>query len=223
MKNRYKILLLALLVGFSGFTTAQEATSNRVYLFDTFKPSTVKMKNGSRAETAFNYDGNKQEMVYYVNDQLMILDGIEKIDTIYIEKRVFIPFRKNFREIIRLSSGELQIDWKIKRLYLGKKGAYGMITHTGTVEKVNPGSLTGYLSNQPSDNQSNQIYETVFKNEYYLLREGKPMKFTSLKSLLKLFSENNHSSIEAYTKDQKINMDIPEDVIKVAEYCINLK
>lgn len=91
-----KVKILCLLFSFllfskSGVVYAQETSGGRAYLFDAFKPATVKMKNGSRATSTFNYDGKKQEMVYYANNQLMILDGIQQIDTIFIEKRMFIP------------------------------------------------------------------------------------------------------------------------------------
>lgn len=222
-----KVKILCLLFSFllfskSGVVYAQETSGSRAYLFDAFKQATVKMKNGSRAEATFNYDGKKQEMVYYANNQLMILDGIQQIDTIFIEKRMFIPAGKGFREVVRLSKGVLQIDWKISRLYAGKKGAYGQVTHGGTVQNINPGYLSGYLSTQSTDNKSDQVFTTVLKNEYYLLTKGKPIKFNSLKTLLKLFPEDLHPAIISYVKDEKLSMDVPEDVHKLAEFCVNL-
>ena len=75
MKASILYLLFAfILAPISGTLFAQEA-GNRVYLFDSFKPATVKMKNGSKASASFNYDGSKREMVYYDKEQLMVLTG----------------------------------------------------------------------------------------------------------------------------------------------------
>jgi hypothetical protein len=79
---------------------AQEA-GNWVYLFDSFKPATVIMKNGSKASASFNYDGSKREMVYYDKEQT---DGAGRVGAgrYYLYRKPEIcPFQQKFREFVR--------------------------------------------------------------------------------------------------------------------------
>ena len=215
MKASILYLLFAfILAPISGMLFAQEA-GNRVYLFDSFKPATVKMKNGSKASASFNYDGSKREMVYYDKEQLMVLDGLEQVDTIFIENRKFVPFQQKFREVVPLTEGELQIDWSMKRIFLGKKGAFGQVSHSGTVQNINPGYLTGYLSTQHSNEGSNQVYTTVLKNT--------PKKFNSLKTFMSHFPENQQTQLADFIKNEKVDFNVPEDVAKLAGFAVTLE
>lgn len=223
MKASILYLLFAfILAPISGTVFAQEA-GNRVYLFDSFKPATVKMKNGSKASASFNYDGSKREMVYYDKEQLMVLDGLEQVDTIFIENRKFVPFQQKFREVVPLTEGELQIDWSMKRIFLGKKGAFGQVSHSGTVQNINPGYLTGYLSTQHSNEGSNQVYSTVLKNTYYLVQKSKPRKFNSLKTFMSHFPENQQTQLADFIKNEKVDFNVPEDVAKLAGFAVTLE
>ena len=70
-------------------------------------------------------------------------------------------------------------------------------------------------------NHSADIYKQKNQNDYYLLLDGSLKKVTTLKQILKLFPDHK-ADIEAFVEKQQIKMQIPQSVLELLDYCLNL-
>lgn len=89
MKITY-IGLIILLSGISINTKGQN--TNHHFIFDQFRKATVLYKNQKRTHATLNYNNATEEMIYTSQEgKNMALYPIDQIDTIYFDKRKFIP------------------------------------------------------------------------------------------------------------------------------------
>jgi hypothetical protein len=95
---------------------------------------------------------------------------------------------------------------------IGSIGALGQVTQA-KVDRV-------YSSKSWRD-RSSDIYKLKNQNDYYLLLDGSLKKVTTLKQILKLFPEYK-VEIETFVREQKTNMQMPQSVLDLLDYCLNL-
>lgn len=81
-----------------------------------------------------NYDASEGKMYFMQGKDVMELTSTQNIDTISWGSRKFIPFSKRFLEVYNSPNGKIYIDWVIKDLVIGKKGAYGLQTQGGVTK-----------------------------------------------------------------------------------------
>lgn len=177
------------------------------------------MNNKSKVETLLNYDAANRNMEYMNKTEKMILTGLEELDTVFIDSRKFIPVgRTVFLEVIPVSNGIVYINWLLKQQIPGKLGAYGQTTQ-GSVETLD----INFIKQQAGieERKSADVHKQYNENEYWLFRNNKPVKFKNKKSLLKLFP-GKESSIENFIKENKIDINDPESVVKLTDYCLGL-
>jgi len=213
MKNIFFYLILILSCSFS-IAEAQEISKQNPNLFSDYEAGKVLMKNKAIINASLNYDCVNKEMNYLENGQRMALQGLNTIDTIYIAGRTFIPYNTIFLEQIPVNQYILYIDWKTKVTDGGKKGAMGMISHTGTVEKLD----VKRMQNEGVDNTGNSLYKLTPENVYYLRIDGKTRKFNSIKSFCKLFPKTLEKDIQSFFSKEKLDIQNPKDVEKLVEY-----
>ena len=84
------------------------------------------MKNGAKTNALLNYDGSNRKMKFKQQDEIMILTNTQAIDTVFIASHKFIPYSRNFLEVVEMPNGNLYIN-----------GLTGGITTTPT-EKSKP-------------------------------------------------------------------------------------
>lgn len=198
---------------------AQQPVEKRLYLFDEFADGRVLFKNGSSTPAKLNYDAANREMTYYQAGELMVLGGTQQIDTVFIAGRKFIPAGRVFLEIQPLIRGELFINWKLKPVYRGKTGVYGVVTQSASVRHIN----TNYLNHTSFERQTADVYSAASQNEYWIKLSDKPVKFKDRKSLLKLFPAAKRPLIEAFMKEHGIDMKRTIDVMETVDYCLSLE
>jgi len=175
------------------------------------------MKNKARLSTTFNYDASNQEMLFQQGDNRFIVTNGHEIDTIYISGRKFIPYKNRFLEIRKEEKGEIIIDWKIKEVYLGKKGAYGQITQAN-VDVIN----TNYFQNNVYENQSADVHKIVYQNEYAFTYNTKKIRFKNQKQLINALPAHKES-LNEFLKTEKIDFQNIPDIIRLINYCMQLK
>lgn len=198
---------------------AQQPVEKRLYLFDEFADGRVLFKNGSSTPAKLNYDAANREMTYYQAGELMVLGGTQQIDTVFIAGRKFIPAGRVFLEIQPLIRGELFINWKLKPVYRGKTGVYGVVTQSASVRHIN----TNYLNHTSFERQTADVYSAASQNEYWIKLADKPVKFKDRKSLLKLFPAAKRPLIEAFMKEHGLDMKKTIDVMETVDYCLSLE
>lgn len=212
--KRLRFFLFILLT----FTVLGVTAKKRIFLFEEFTPGRVLMRNGAHIDVSLNYDASYREMLYMQDGQLTILLNTQDVDTIFIDHRKFIPINRAFLEICQLPNGLLSINWKLKKVFKGYKGAYGQVTQSHVVS-INTNAF------QPATNyeqQSVDVTECQNKNQYWVAIDGKPRKFTNKKSLIRLFS-NHKKKIENYWVSNSCSFTKPALIIKLVDYCLGLK
>ena len=111
-----------------------------------------------------------------------------------------------------MKNGTAFIHWQIKSVNIGSIGALGQITQA-KVERV--------YSSDTWRTPNADIYKLKNQNDYYLLLDGSLKKVTTLKQILKLFPDYK-ADIEAFVEERQINMRMPQAVLDLLDYCLNL-
>lgn len=210
------LILLFIMLGLSASGTGN-AQKKSIYLLNDFTQGTVLMKSGAKTSASLNYDASNRKMKFRQQDETMILTNTGEVDTIFIASHKFIPYNRNFLEVIELPNGNLYINWLLKELYKGRTGAYGYANQSTTTTSIN----TSYYNKNYYKVENPDIMEQINENDYWFFRNGKPVKFRNEKSLLKLFP-GKEELIKGYMKEHKINMKNPQQVIELANFCLGL-
>lgn len=216
MKKFLSILVFFLCV--YTFINGQDITEQK-YLFGDFTNGTVLMKNKTVVNTSLNYDWYSQEMNYYENGELMILQGLEMIDTVYIADRKFIPYNNLFLEVNPIKDGNLYIAWKNKVVNTGKEGPLGTRSHTSNAQRLDIETKRGEA---PADRKAIFEFDYANDNSYYIVVNKKMKQFDSEKTFLKLFTKEKTEILRTYIKEQHLDMGKKSDVIRIVNYSIGL-
>ena len=100
-----KIFLLPIFLTFALFASAQESNG---YYFKDFTNGQVLLKNKQFARGKFNYDFANRQMHFLNGNTDMIVDNLQDIDTIIIDKTRFVPYDGRFMEVLK---GEKSVLW----------------------------------------------------------------------------------------------------------------
>ncbi|NCC09680.1 MAG: hypothetical protein EOM31_04105 [Bacteroidia bacterium] len=213
MKKR---IIIFLLLGIIAIRLC--AQKPRVFLFKEFISGMVLMKNAAKVNALLNYDAANEQMLYVYNNQQMLLSGLEKIDTVYINNRLFIPMEDNFLEYMKGSLYPFFVKWSLGKQMRGRKGAYGQVTQ-GKVEMIN----TSYWTNGVYENQSLDVYNVINKSEYRFFINGKVYKFKNKKTFLKCFPEKKEEILH-YIHNRHVdfkNIDHVKELYNTIMKCSN--
>lgn len=210
---RYIQLLVLLFLEFVNV----QAQTTPIHLFENYEKGVVYLKNHTQSHSTLNYDAANQKLSFIEKGEVLEINDISLIDSVYIGTRKFLPHKKHFVECVSLSHGNLLIDWKLKEKYTGKKvGAMGL-ANGGAIQKVNIGLL--YAKSQ-SDERSTEIYKSENENIYHLNIQNKHIEFRNQKQLLKGVTEAMAEKIKAFIKENNTNFYDVEDVISLSRFIL---
>ena len=215
--NNYRIFftILFLHLGLIGIL-AQESTG---YYFKDFTHGRVILKNKQFARGKFNYDFRNKQMHFLNGNTDMIVENLQDIDTIIIDKTRFIPYEGRFVEVMKEGKTALLIEKEVNTREHGKVGAMGMATH-GSVQAIDVNARFQRVNGE--NNMDLTIYKDEIKNIYYILIKRNWKSFRNQVTFLKLFPKKQQESIKETIKKLDVDFDNPEDVLKLWDK-INLK
>ena len=206
-----KRIFLCLLVAF--IVSVACAQNEPVFIFKQFVHAKIHFKNRSITVVPMNYDAVNDKMYFQRDGQLMELMQLDRIDSVVWAKQFcFVCHDQKFLEKVPLKNGTAFIHWQVRSVNIGAIGAMGRVTQA-KVERV--------YSSESWRNHSADIYKQKNQNDYYLLWDGSLKKVTTLKQILKLFPDHK-ADIEAFVEEQKIKMQMPQSVLELLDYCLNL-
>ena len=206
-----KRIFLYLLVSF--IVSVACAQNEPVFIFKQFVHAKIHFKNRSITVVPMNYDAVNDKMYFQRDGQLMELMQLDRIDSVVWAKQFcFVCHDPKFLEKVTLKNGTAFIHWQVRSVNVGAIGAMGRVTQA-KVERV--------YSSESWRNHSADIYKQKNQNDYYLLWDGSLKKVTTLKQILKLFPDHK-ADIEAFVEEQKIKMQMPQSVLELLDYCLNL-
>ena len=189
------------------------AQNEPVFIFKQFVHAKIHFKNRSITVVPMNYDAVNDKMYFQRDGQLMELMQLDRIDSVVWAKQFcFVCHDQKFLEKVTLKNGTAFIHWQVRSVNVGAIGAMGRVTQA-KVERV--------YSSESWRNHSADIYKQKNQNDYYLLLDGSLKKATTLKQILKLFPDHK-ADIEAFVEEQQIKMQIPQSVLDLLDYCLNL-
>lgn len=197
---------------------------NRIFLFDDFVEAQIKFRNHSTSIVSLNYDASNKEMLFLQGKEVMEITNAASIDTIIVEKRKFVPaVPKGFYEVIAQTHGDIYVDWLLKDVNIGSKGALGAVTQ-GSVHNLQMSNLglNGTEMYTPYKQQklgSTDVYRRKNDNTYYIRLNKKLVKVKTIKHLEKIFP-NHKEDIRKYAKTKEINMKDVQDVLDILDYCM---
>ena len=210
-ETNMKRIFLYLLVSF--IVSVACAQNEPVFIFKQFVHAKIHFKNRSITVVPMNYDAVNDKMYFQRDGQLMELMQLDRIDSVVWAKQFcFVCHDQKFLEKVTLKNGTAFIHWQVRSVNVGAIGAMGRVTQA-KVERV--------YSSESWRNHSADIYKQKNQNDYYLLWDGSLKKVTTLKQILKLFPDHK-ADIEAFVEEQKIKMQMPQSVLELLDYCLNL-
>lgn len=208
---KMKGLNMAILVAWGSilFANAQQSTG---YFFKDFTSGKVLLRNQQFAKGKFNYDCINKKMHFLNGATDMVVENLDDIDTIVIDKHQFIPFEGHFLEVMTEQQATLFIDWKINLKSVGKKGAMGIITQ-GSVQAIDVNAHYQRVNGEQDLDLS--VYRMATENTYYIYTDGKWKKFRNAKTLLSLFPKEKQQELNEFIEKEKVDFEKPEEILNV--------
>ena len=182
------------------------------YYFKEFIPGKVILKNKQFARGKFNYDFRNKQMHFLNGNTDMIVENLQDIDTIIIDKTRFIPYEGRFVEVMKEGKTALLIEKEVNTRERGKVGAMGMATH-GSVQAIDVNARFQRVNGE--NNMDLTIYKDEIKNIYYILIKRNWKSFRNQATFLKLFPKKQQESIKETIKTLDVDFDKPEDVLEL--------
>ena len=207
-----KRLLLFLSVLFS----IQVIVAQR-YLLDEFKTCIAVAKGSMPIQERFNYNCVTQTMEFMSGEDILRLEPISQIDTLYLDGHKMIPYGTRFLEVFHRSPEfSLLVDYKRKMKEDGKIGAMGIKTQNG-VQNVDHRTLGADY--RQGWERGVDIY-TYQDDTLYWLKTGRKMKrFRDEKSLVKLLPDKK-PMIQSYMTAQRTDFSKPNEVLELLKFCM---
>lgn len=207
--NVKSVLAVVLASGNIMFAGAQQPDGS---FFKEFTQGKVVLKNSQFAKGKFNYDCVNKEMHFLNGTTDMVVENLEDIDTVVVDKHRFIPFDGHFLEVLTGQKATLFVDWKVKPTNMGKKGAMGTTTH-GSVQAIDVNMR--YQRVNGEQNLDLSVYKMVTENIYYINMESGLKKFRNAKTLIALYPKDEQQTMKEFVEREKVDFGNPEEVLKV--------
>ena len=205
----YKIVSFVFLILFYLDISAQELSR---YYFNDFTSGRVILKNKQFARGKFNYDFVNHQMHFLNGSTDMIVENLEDIDTVIVDKTRFIPYGGRFVEVLRGKQGVILIEKEINIRERGKVGAMGIATQ-GSVQAIDVNSRFQRVNGE--NNTDLTIYKHEIDNIYYIAIKGSWKPFRNQATFLKLFPKKQHDRIKEQVKQLAVDFKNSGDIIEI--------
>lgn len=215
--------LLFLLV--SSLMMGQDNQGNPLphFLFPSFKQGFIKMKDGNNFTTLVNYHMIEERMITEIDGTYRYSKEPRLIDTIIVEKRVFVPVDNTFYEV--LASGPVTFFLQNRSNYtpMGSDIGYGARSRSVGRTEYSRFELSDvmYQFGEVANVTLPPNVEVTPSSVFWIRKDGEFEKFSNEKQFLKLFP-GYENQLKAFIRKEKIRMKSREDVMKLGEYCCTL-
>lgn len=210
--NNLKTSITIILLSFYCFLVSAQKING--YYFKDFTSGKVILKNKQFARGKFNYDFVNRQMHFLNGTTDMIVENLEDIDTVIIDKTRFILYEGRFMEVIKGERAVMLIEKNVNTRERGKMGAMGIATH-GTVQAIDVNARFQRVNGE--NNMDLTIYKDEIENTYFILIKRKWESFRNQATFLKLFPKKKQESIKEVIKAQDVDFEKPEDIVKLLD------
>lgn len=182
------------------------------YVFNEFRPGTVKMKSGETYTQVLNYNILTSEMIFDNNGKYLAIAAPDKVDTVYISDRKFIPMNNKFYEVLLSSPKPLLLEFTYTINEPGTSIGYGSTSTTAATTSLSSLVSTGgaYALKLPDD------FKVIPGYNYWIMKEGKLEKAGNAKQFAKIFPDKK-DEINDLVKKNNPNFSKREDVVELVK------
>lgn len=186
-------------------------------LIPRFTKSIIKLKSGEIYTATLNYNTVDQEMVFMQKKIFLVLNEPEKVDTIFMANRTFVPFPKGFYEVLVKGFITLFVQHKSYVEYEGSPTLYGAKSQTTPPSNVRQ----IYGANGPINLKLPQGYKVSEDSQYWVRTSSKMEAFKTKKQFLKIFQEKK-SELDNFITKNKTDFNNRNNVIELITFCNQL-
>jgi len=210
-----------LIVGTSRLSAQQTDTLTDLpnLLLPRFTAGIVKLKSGLVNKAILNYDLVNQQMVFLQRKLTLVVDEPEKIDTVFLANRIFVPFPKGFYEVL-MKEGNVTL-FKQHKAYVESPGmpvGYGAKSQTAAPNYVHQiYGPTGVIKLKLPDD-----FKVTDDSQYWIRIGDKMSSFENRKQLLKILKDKQ-KELEMFIAGNKTDFKKSEDVKNLIIHYISLK
>ncbi len=210
--KRFLILFAAIFL----FTPQLHAAMD-IPLYPEFKKATVYLHNNTRIIAQMNYDFAEDKMFYKNGDTVMELSLDNPVDSIvWAGEHSFVLMNGRFCEKIKLSGKPVLVQWKLKKVNIGKSGALGSTTQTGNIIEMNLSGMGMYGAGATG---SVENFKYTNNNVYYVPTPAGTKRIASSKNLYKAFPEKAEAA-KIFAKNRGLELSKHEDFMELIAYCL---
>ena len=213
--SRYLIGVLNLMFLFSLSAESQEDLkfNSELFVFPDFSIGVVRMKNNEKINLALNYNIVTGKMVFKQKNQIFDMVNYDKVDTVYIQQRKFVPFENVFYEVLDKGPVVLFIQHRGRIKQPPKPAAYGGTSEVSSSKYINNLQMGAEVYRRSSE--APLIVES--DPEFWIRKDEKMYLVTNRNGLLKIFSDRKTELREFLTR-RKIDTRNPVHLKSVIEY-----
>ncbi|MBQ7708376.1 MAG: hypothetical protein IJT74_00445 [Bacteroidales bacterium] len=209
-----RILISAALL-LLGASMAHAAIS--VPLYPEYKKATVYLQNRTKIIAPMNYDLGEDKMYYKDGSTVMELSLENPVDSIvWAGEHSFVLRSGKFCEKVKLGGKEVLVQWRLKKVSIGKDGALGMNTQSNNVTEMNLAGMGMYGAGETG---SVENFKYTNSNTYFIPTAGGYKKVTSLKHLYKCFPEKEDVA-KQYVRDNNLELTSYMDFMRLIGFCL---
>ena len=223
MKKFYSLITGLLVLSLTAASAQQ-----RLYLFPDFVDASVRFIGSPKIEQLhLNFDMLSQKVLYIENDVLMEITNMGMIQTLVTEDRKFMIKDGLFCEIKTNDDFQVLVNWRIKKVNVGSKGALGATTQAKvealrTYEFETAYTITDWRKPTEQSAHAYEVWRQKNENTYFITIGGSEHKVKYLKDLYKEFPEQK-AQLQAYAKANKLTLQNAEDAFKMFDYLYSIK
>jgi len=184
------------------------------YVLPEFVQGSVKMKNGRTEVAIMDYNKLTEEMIFDKEGVRLALDSLEKIDSVYLDSRIFIPHEKIFYELLVKGPVSLFLQHKCNLLAAGNPAGYGGTTETGASRSVSSLTSSGraYKMHLPRD------YHVTDASQFWIRNKGMYYRSNNASQIIKVFPEKS-KEIKQFIKTNNLDLKSTPDLVKLIVKC----
>ena len=207
--------------------TSLSASAQHNFMFKGFQKAHITFRNRSKADVQLNFDVTDQKMYFLDGETLMEMTNPEMVDTIFVAGSRFVYKDNRFCEVLSRKGENFYINWYLKKVYGGNKGAFGMPTQAKVevLKKLDFDEvfiLGNWGDYEGQETYSVNIWNEASDNTYYFTLDGQEYKIKRLKDLYKAFPDQA-DQLKAYAKENSYKMTNAEDAIKMIDYLYSIR
>jgi hypothetical protein len=184
------------------------------YVFPDFLPGVVKMKDGTQGHAQMNYNTLTEEMVFIKDTGRLAMINLDKIDTVYLGGKVFVPGKNMFYEKVTNTPVALYVRSKTNLLPEGKNAGYGAKSETSSVSNI----LSIIGASQIYQLQLPEGYKLTDHSSYWINSGDKFVQVSNLKKIQAAFP-SKAEAIKNFCGQNNIRFGNMADMAKLLEFC----